>query len=90
LREVVESIEILKLLKDETNFGLLDDSINKVKSNKVILIKDLVKNILEIKKYRNTSKFVDLRNEVRTDLTDLLKDNDLISIMSDVKLDLDK
>jgi len=53
-------------------------------------VKDLVKNILEIKKYRNTAKFVNLRDEVRSDLADLLKDNDLISIMNDVKLDLDK
>lgn len=90
IKELVENIEILRLIKDENNFGLLNDSLKKLKSNKLVLIKDLVRDILEIKKYRNTNKYIDLRDNIRTNISNILQENDMINIMNDIKKDVEK
>lgn len=78
-------IEILKLLQSQKDFGLLEDSLNKIKNFKVNEIKNLVKNIIQIKRYDDRVKYLEMQKTISTQIGTILNDNKMTSVINEVK-----
>lgn len=85
MKEIVNMIEILKLLQSQKDFGLLEDSLNKIKNFKVNEIKNLVKNIIQIKRYDDRVKYLEMQKTISTQISSILNDNKMTTVINEVK-----